>query len=349
MDTVLAIETSCDETAAALVSDGRYIRSNVVLTQETLHQRFGGVVPELAAREHIRGIVPVVEQALGDAQATWDDIAAVAVAAGPGLAGSLLVGVNMAKGLCLAYGLPLIAVNHLEGHIYANWLVKAPRPAAPADIPPTPELPAVCLVVSGGHTELIVMDAPMEYRLLGRTRDDAAGEAFDKVGRLLGLGYPGGPAIERAAKHAPGTPRDWPQVTRPWLRGSYDFSFSGVKTAMLHLTEAAGGSEALTPELTSRLAAAFQQTVVDVLVAKTCQAATECDARCILLAGGVAANRPLREALAAQATVPVRMPDIDLCTDNAAMIGAAGYVRWQAGHIAPWNLDVSPSHLLVAA
>ena len=238
MDTILALETSCDETTAAVIAGGRHILSNVVLTQEVLHRRFGGVVPELAAREHIRGIVPVVEQALRDAEVTWSDLAAVAVANGPGLAPALVVGVNMAKGIALAHGLPLIAVNHLEGHIYANWLVKTRPPGV--DMPRPPELPAVCLVVSGGHTELVIMEDHLQYRLLGRTRDDAAGEAFDKVARLLGLGYPGGPLIERAAQSA--TPeQDQPPLTRPWLRGTYDFSFSGVKTAMLRHVEAAGG------------------------------------------------------------------------------------------------------------
>ena len=346
MDILLALETSCDETTAAVIAGGRHILSNVVLTQEVLHQRFGGVVPELAAREHIRGIVPVVEQALRDAKVTWSDLAAVAVANGPGLAPALVVGVNMAKGIAFAHGLPLIAVNHLEGHIYANWLVKNRHPGA--DAPRPPELPAVGLVVSGGHTELVIMEDHLQYRLLGRTRDDAAGEAFDKVARLLGLGYPGGPLVERAARTA--TPEHHqPPLTRPWLRGTYDFSFSGVKTAMLRHVEAAGGTAALTPEMVSAYAAAFQQTVVDVLVGKTCQAADQFRARCILLAGGVAANGALRETLASAAAVPVQMPAIDLCTDNAAMIGAAGYRRWQAGHVADWDLEISPSAQLVSA
>ena len=346
MDTLLALETSCDETTAAVVADGRHILSNVVLTQEVLHQRFGGVVPELAAREHIRGIVPVVEQALRDADVTWSDLAAVAVASGPGLAPALVVGVNMAKGIAFAHGLPLIAVNHLEGHIYANWLVKTRHPGT--DVPQPPRLPAVCLVVSGGHTELILMDDHLQYRLLGRTRDDAAGEAFDKVARLLGLGYPGGPPIEQAAQ-TPTLKRHQPRLTRPWLRGTYDFSFSGVKTAMLRHVEAVGGTAALTPEKVSAYATAFQQTVVDVLVGKTCQAADQFRARCILLAGGVAANGALRDTLANEATVPVQMPDIDLCTDNAAMVGAAGYYRWQEGHLASWDLEISPSAQLVTA
>ncbi len=343
MDLLLALETSCDETTAAVIADGCSILSNVVLTQEVLHRRFGGVVPELAAREHIRGIVPVVEQALRDAEVTWADLAAVAVANGPGLAPALVVGVNMAKGIAFAHGLPLIAVNHLEGHIYANWLVK---PRSGADAPRPPELPAVCLVVSGGHTELVVMEDHLQYRLLGRTRDDAAGEAFDKVARLLGLGYPGGPLIERAAL-ASTLERHRPRLTRPWLRGTYDFSFSGVKTAMLRHVEAAGGTAALTPEMVSDYAAAFQQTVVDVLVGKTCQAADQFRARRILLAGGVAANGALRETLAGAASVPVQMPTIDLCTDNAAMIGAAGYRRWRAGHVADWNIEIAPSAQLV--
>ena len=346
MNIILGLETSCDETTAAVVADGRHILSNVVLTQEALHQRFGGVVPELAAREHIRGIVPVVEQALSDADTTWSDLAGVAVASGPGLAPALVVGLNMAKGIALTHSLPLISVNHLEGHIYANWLTKTRNPSA--GLPAPPELPAICLVVSGGHTELLVMEKHLSYRLLGRTRDDAAGEAFDKVGRLLGLGYPGGPAIERAAR-TPSLKRHQPKLTRPWLRGSYDFSFSGIKTAMLRHVEAVGGTESLTPEKVSAYATSFQQTVVDVLVKKTCQAADQFGARCILLAGGVAANRSLRQTLTDESSVPVQLPDIDLCTDNAAMIGAAGYYRWQEGYVADWDLEISPSAQLVSA
>ncbi|MDQ3700363.1 MAG: tRNA (adenosine(37)-N6)-threonylcarbamoyltransferase complex transferase subunit TsaD, partial [Chloroflexota bacterium] len=281
---VLGIETSCDETAAALVADGRTVHSSVVFSQEDLHRRFGGVVPELASRQHVLGIMPAVDQALADAGGAWEQVGAVAVSRGPGLAGSLLVGVNVAKAIAIARGVPLVGVNHLEGHVYANWITAAA----------TPEFPLLCLVVSGGHTELVLMEDHGRYRLLGRTRDDAAGEAFDKVARILGLGYPGGPAVERAATGV--VPEHLPerfQLPRPWLRGSDDFSFSGLKTAVLRIAQggaagpvgnpsrpqgiSAGVADrpviALTETETALLAAAFQEAVVDVLVGKTCQAA----------------------------------------------------------------------------
>ncbi|HEX2035921.1 MAG TPA: tRNA (adenosine(37)-N6)-threonylcarbamoyltransferase complex transferase subunit TsaD [Chloroflexota bacterium] len=379
---VLGIETSCDETAAAVVEDGRVIRSNVVFSQEDLHRQFGGVVPELASRQHLLGIMPAVERALAGAGIGWEGIAAIGVSYGPGLAGSLLVGVNTAKAIAAARRLPLVAVNHLEGHVYANWLVKdqfrvpssESRVRGPletrdsglgtareASLPPPPEFPLLCLVVSGGHTELLLMEDHGRYRLLGRTRDDAAGEAFDKVARILGLGYPGGPAIERAAMRAQTIPEAF-RLTRPWLRGSYDFSFSGLKTAVLRLAEggesgpvgnpsrlaavagAAARQDGAAPAPpVAQLAAAFQDCVVDVLVGKTCQAAVERGARQIALAGGVAANRHLRAALRAQAPVPVLCPDPDLCTDNAAMVASAAYFRLQAGDVAGLELDVRPN------
>ena len=375
--TVLGIESSCDETAAALVEDGRAIRSNVVFSQEALHRRFGGVVPELASRQHLLGIVPAVERALADAGAGWGDVSAVAVSYGPGLAGSLLVGVNAAKAMAIARELPLVGVNHLEGHVYANWLIKpdsggTTRAAGRRRAPAAPRFPLLCLVVSGGHTELVLMRAHGDFTLLGRTRDDAAGEAFDKVARILGLGYPGGPAVQRAAERAgDAIPADY-QLTRPWLRGTYDFSFSGLKTAVLRIAEggaagpvgnpsrlaavapvpAAGdalddgpgdGGGDSTPLHVAQLAAAFQQAVVDVLAGKAIQAAAEHGAKQIALAGGVAANRCLRETLAARSSVPVLCPDVDLCTDNAAMIAAAGYFRLQRGDVAGWDLDVNPN------
>ncbi|HEU5315130.1 MAG TPA: tRNA (adenosine(37)-N6)-threonylcarbamoyltransferase complex transferase subunit TsaD, partial [Chloroflexota bacterium] len=243
MTTILAIETSCDETAAAVVEDGRFMRSNVVFTQEELHRRFGGVVPELASREHVLGIMPAVERALETAGADWEQIDAIGVSYGPGLAGSLVVGVNAAKAMAFARGVPLVGINHLEGHVYANWLIKRDRWLG-ADgrrifpEPRAPQFPLLCLVVSGGHSELVLMRQHCTYQVLGRTRDDAAGEAFDKVARILGLGYPGGPAVQRAVErlrdasgllHVPPAS----QFTRPWMRGTYDFSFSGLKTAVL--------------------------------------------------------------------------------------------------------------------
>ena len=376
MTTILGIETSCDETAAAVVEDGRYIRSNVVFTQDDLHRRFGGVVPELASRQHLLGITPAIEKALEQASASWEAIDAVAVSNGPGLAGSLLVGVNAAKAIALARGRPLVGVNHLEGHIYANWLVKPEQSLQSLVLSPestslpqdsglrsggAPQFPLLCLIVSGGHTELVLMRDHGRYQLLGRTRDDAAGEAFDKVARILGLGYPGGPAIQRAAERAGGMPASTYQLTRPWLRGTYDFSFSGLKTAMLRLVEGGGlapvgnpsrlatvaaaapDARVEVPQPVAEMAAAFQEAVVDVLVGKTLQAAEEFGATQIALAGGVAANKRLREALTAQARLPVLCPAINLCTDNAAMVAAAGYYRLEAGDVAGPGLDVYPN------
>ncbi|HEV2126431.1 MAG TPA: tRNA (adenosine(37)-N6)-threonylcarbamoyltransferase complex transferase subunit TsaD [Chloroflexota bacterium] len=385
MTAVLAIETSCDETAAAVVEDGRFIRSNVVYTQEDLHRRFGGVVPEIASREHLLGIVPAIERAFAEAGVTWEGIDAIAVTYGPGLAGSLVVGVNAAKAMALARGLPLVGVNHLEGHVYANWLVKPERWVEARakgsgsgvkdgrEQPRAPQLPLLCLVVSGGHSELVLMQDHGKYRLLGRTRDDAAGEAFDKVARILGLGYPGGPAVQRAVERLRDSRGQLAippafRLTRPWLRGSYDFSFSGLKTAVLRLAEGTqagsegpvgnpsrlaavaavsneqaserGGEVSLT---SAQMAAGFQEAVVDVLVGKTVQAAGDLGVKQIALAGGVAANKRLREILLARTPVPVLIPDVDLCTDNAAMIAAAGYFRLTAGDISGWNLDVKPN------
>jgi N6-L-threonylcarbamoyladenine synthase len=324
---VLGIETSCDESAAAVVEDGRRIRSNVVATQAEVHARYGGVVPEVASRQHLRTIIPVVETAMAQAGAEWSDIDGIAVTHGPGLAGSLLVGVNAAKGFAYAQQRPLIGVNHLEGHIYANWLEDATGE-------PPPALPALCLVVSGGHSDLIVMESHGVYRRVGSTRDDAAGEAFDKVSRLIGLGYPGGPAVERAATEASPASVTLP---RAWLRGTYDFSFSGLKTAVLHLMRSPDAPTA------PAVAAEFQEAVVDVLVEKTVQAARDFAVREIMLSGGVAANTRLREAMVERAPLPVRAPPRRFCTDNAAMIGACGYFHLFRGERSDWDLDVDPN------
>ena len=346
----LAIETSCDETGIALIEDGCRIVSNVVASQVALHAPTGGIVPEVAARAHLRWIVPSLEAAWTDAAsaagATWDDIEAVSVTYGPGLAGSLLVGINFAKALAWVHEVPLVGVNHLEGHIYAAWL-RDPDETDRAD----PVFPLVALVVSGGHSFLAEMPDHLTYRLLGATLDDAAGEAFDKVGRLLGLGYPGGPAISRAAESATRHDRVFP---RAWLGDSYDLSFSGLKTAARRIiTEArADAGLADTPEaplpddVVAELAWGFQDSVVDVLATKTIRAARSSGARSIVMGGGVAANSALRARLAAEADalgVPLIVPRPSLCTDNGAMIGAAGARRFAAGERARLDLDARPS------
>ncbi|MDP2917531.1 MAG: tRNA (adenosine(37)-N6)-threonylcarbamoyltransferase complex transferase subunit TsaD [Dehalococcoidia bacterium] len=331
---VLAIESSCDETAAAIVEDGAKILSNQVASQVEIHARYGGIVPEVASRQHILSIIPVIEQTMSQAHAVWKDIDAVAVTSGPGLAGSLIVGVNVAKSIALVRRLPITGVNHLEGHIYANWLMGYEV-----------RFPMLCLIVSGGHSDLVLMKGHGDYALLGRTRDDAAGEAFDKAARILGLGYPGGPAIERAA--AKGTPSL--PLPRSWLEGTDDFSFSGVKTALLRMVEAgkiATGQDGSLPTVADA-AASFQKAVVDVLVTKTIAAAKEHRVDQILLAGGVAANRRLRKQLMDNSPIPVLVPDIGLCTDNAAMIAACGYFRFRAKRVDGLDLDAVPNLSMV--
>jgi N6-L-threonylcarbamoyladenine synthase len=342
---VLAVESSCDETGIALVEGGSRIRSNVVASQVALHAPTGGIVPEVAARAHLRWILPVLDEAWRDAGATWADVGAVAVTRGPGLAGSLLVGINVAKTLAWVHDKPLIGVNHLEGHVYAAWL----RDPGEADRE-EPAFPLVALVVSGGHTFLVEMTDHLTYRLLGQTVDDAAGEAFDKVGRLLGLDYPGGPAIQRAAE---GASRHDATFPRAWMGDTYDFSFSGLKTAARRTVDAARADaglreaeEALPDAVTAELAWGFQDAVVDVLVSKTIRAATSIGARSIVLGGGVAANSVLRSRLAGEAEalgVPLIVPRPGLCTDNGAMIGAAGARRFVAGERAGLDLEATPS------
>jgi len=281
---ILGIETSCDETAASVVEDGVRILSNKIASQVEIHARYGGVVPEVASRQHMLSIIPVVQQAMAEAEVDWKDIDAVGVTKGPGLAGSLLVGVNTAKAISIAHGLPLIGVNHLEGHIYANWLTGC-----------SICFPVICLIVSGGHSDLVLMKGHGEYELLGCTRDDAAGEAFDKVARILGLGYPGGPVVEKAADNGAAVIR----LPHAWLEGTNDFSFSGIKTALLRLVE--GGKIALDDNRSNGLpsrfdaAASFQKAVVEVLAAKTIALAKDLGVSQILVAGGVAANKGLRQ------------------------------------------------------
>ena len=318
----LGIETSCDETAVGIVADGRRMLTNVIASQAEIHARYGGVVPEVASRHHIEAMIGVVKAALIEAKCKPSDIDGIAVTAGPGLAGSLLVGLNTAKTLAYTWSKPLIAVNHLEGHLYANWLVEEARP----------ELPAIVLIVSGGHSEIILAEDHGKYRLLGRTRDDAAGEAFDKAARVLGLGFPGGPAIERAARESGPKP---PRLPRAWLGDSKDFSFSGLKTAV-------GQVHAEGKYAVAEIAAGFQKAVIEVLVKKTVKAAMEFDVRCVLLSGGVAANGPLRAALREASPLPVWVPPPVLCTDNGAMIAAAAHFRAEAG-LSGLDLDVRSS------
>ncbi len=365
MTLILAIESSCDETSAALVRDGRTIVSNAVISQEEVHRLYGGIVPEVASREHILKIMPVVEEALAPLEDPAGEVDAVAVTHGPGLAGSLLVGVNAAKALAFSWSKPLLAVHHLEAHIYANWLITGEET-------PPPRFPCLCLIISGGHTSLVLMQDHGRFQQLGQTLDDAAGEAFDKGARILGLGYPGGPAIEAAArKGQPGRFR----LPRSRLPGTHDFSFSGLKTALYRLAQEerrresslhygsepfpeshpaevprlsrAGEQPPLSPQVAADLAAAFQDAVVEVLVHKTLEAANIYGVLEVLLAGGVAANSCLREEMGLHLNVPLHMPPPRLCTDNAAMVGAAAYWHFVRGDFAPWELDVYPNLPLV--
>ena len=399
---VLGIESSCDETGAAIVRDGRYLLSNVVASQAEIHDRYGGVVPEVASRQQLASVIPVVETAMEQAGCRWEDIDAIAATYGPGLAGSLLVGLTVGKTLALARNLPFLGVNHLEAHIYANWLRKGEEVSEQADSQINaldaswdyqegdPSFPLICLVISGAHSELVLVRGHGQYELLGRTRDDAAGEAFDKVSRILGLGYPGGPAIQQAAQRAEeellqqkkpvALARNVYRLPRAWLRGTYDFSFSGLKTAMLHLAEgvSAGteeqavassrntgntGNTAHTGKQVSQytrmgvqaaqkgspnvslLAASFQEAIVDVLAVKTRLAAQEYHVKQVVLAGGVAANKSLRARLE-QELRPLRIrlsyPPIEFCTDNAAMIGSAAFFHLCQGEQHGLDLDVQP-------
>jgi N6-L-threonylcarbamoyladenine synthase len=357
MTTILGIETSCDETSAAVVVDGQVIRSNIVSSQIDLHAQYGGIFPEIASRAHIERIYPVVEEAIAEANVTLKDIDAIAVTRGPGLAGSLVVGVNMAKGLALGARLPLLAINHLEGHVYSLWLAGSNFRFVPGQPSPDEssasvpiEFPVVVLVVSGGHTELILMTGHGQYQRLGATLDDAAGEAFDKVGRLLGLPYPGGPSIQKAAQGGDPAAFDFPRAS---LRGdhgerNHDFSFSGLKTAVLRtLQRIQPGYQPdgeLSPGLpVADLAASFQAAVVDVLVEKTTRAAHDSGAKEVFIAGGVSANAALRAAMIERAGLPVRVPPLALCTDNAAMIAEAGHFRFMAGQRDSLGFDVTPT------
>ena len=326
---IMGIETSCDETSVSIVKNGREIVSNIVSSQIESHKRFGGVVPEIASRHHVEQITIVLEEAMKEAGVSYDDLDAVAVTEGPGLVGALLIGVNAAKTVAFAHGIPLVGVHHIAGHIYANRLVKEM------------EFPLLALVVSGGHTELVYMREHGHFEVIGETRDDAAGEAYDKVARTLNMPYPGGPHIDRLAANGEATI----DLPRAWLEdGSYDFSFSGLKSAVIntvHNAEQRG--ETIKPE---NLAASFQESVVDVLVTKTLHAVKEYPVKQVLLAGGVAANKGLRAALtAAFSEVPdveLIIPPLSLCGDNAAMIAAAGSILFEKGQRAGLALNANP-------
>jgi N6-L-threonylcarbamoyladenine synthase len=326
---ILGIESSCDETAAAVLADGAKILSSVVASQDEIHARYGGVVPELASRRHVEMILPVIQKALADANLGFPDLDAMAVTQGPGLIGSLLVGCSVAKALAYVHKLPLVGVNHLEGHIFAAFLQE-----------PKPTYPFLALVVSGGHTALYLASRPLSYRLIGQTRDDAAGEAFDKVAKLLGLGYPGGPVIERTARA--GDPTAIPFPLAQIADGAPDFSFSGIKTAVSLFVKR---HKPLSEQLAADIAASFQAAVVKALVRKTVKAALLLGVRRVLLTGGVAANRALRAALNAEAEArkwEIFIPSPSLCTDNAAMIAAAGAARLRAGERASLTLNAIP-------
>lgn len=339
---ILGIETSCDETAAAVVEEGVEILSNVIASQSEIHAQYGGIFPEMASRAHIETIHKVIASALAQAHVSLDDISAISVTRGPGLAGSLLVGLNAAKGLALARRLPLIGINHLEGHIYSLQITENTHEV---------EFPILALIVSGGHTEMILVEEQLKYQRLGGTLDDAAGEAFDKVGRLLGLPYPGGPNVEEAAKGGNPDAFDFP---RAWMDNSWDFSFSGLKTAVMRAVQQrfpewdTGRDPSSVNLPIADLAASFQSAIIEVLKEKSVQAAEKHKARAIFVSGGVSANLALCAAITKRAgEIPVYHPPGHLCTDNAAMIAAAGYWRYQAGQRDGWDLDARPTWPLI--
>jgi N6-L-threonylcarbamoyladenine synthase len=347
---VLGIETSCDETAAAVVEDGSQLLSNVIASSVDLHIQYGGVVPEIAARSHIEVIVPVIEQALQQAKTDWDGVDAIAVTYGPGLGGSLLIGVETARTLAIVYGKPLYAVNHVEGHMYANFITGTSLPGYTLPVA-APAFPILALIVSGKHSQLVLFRGHFDYELLGQTHDDAIGEAFDKVAKMLGLPYPGGPSVGKKALEGDPSRYNLPKAK---LDGKYDFSFSGLKTAVLRLAQAEIGADFTFPskDLPDRLsevqkadiAASFQRIAVAALVDKTILAFEAFQPASVIIAGGVAASPELRRQLAERLPCPITYTDPKLCTDNGAMIAALGCVmaRSQRPVANPFTLDIKP-------
>lgn len=337
---ILGIESSCDETAAAIVEDGKKLLSNVVVSQIDIHKEYGGVIPEIAARSHIEAINPVINKALAEANLTIDDVDAIAVTYAPGLIGSLLIGTLAARTLAILHHKPLVKVQHVEGHVYANFLNEK-----------QPEFPLLALIVSGGHSQLVLFKDHGSYKLLGQTNDDAIGEAFDKVAKILGLPYPGGPAIARAAKDGDKFKYHLPDAK---LKHPYDFSFSGLKTAVLRAVQKEVGvsydfpsfklKDKLKTSEINDFAASFQYTAIKTLVTKTVKAYNEFQPKSVVIAGGVAANQELREQLKAALPIDIDYAPINLCTDNAAMIATLGYYKFINGKVTdPYELEVIPS------
>lgn len=347
---VFGIETSCDETAAAVVEDGEHLLSNVVASSMDLHAKYGGVVPEIAARSHIEAILPVIHQALDDAKCTWDDIDAIAVTHGAGLSGSLLIGVMTARTLAIARQKPLYGINHVEAHVYANFLSKTSLPGykMPAS---QPKFPMLTIIISGGHTQLALFKDHFDYRLLGQTQDDAVGEAFDKVAKMLGLPYPGGPEVSKLAAQGDANRYDLPKAQV----GKYDFSFSGLKTAVLRLAQAEIGadydfpstklSERLSAAQKAGIAASFQRVAIATIASKARLAYNEFQPKSIVIAGGVAANQELRRQLTEAIPLPLEYPDLKLCTDNGAMVATLGCYKLSRGQTEadPYKLAVDPN------
>lgn len=348
---ILGIETSCDETAAAVVEDGKKLLSNVVASSMDIHAQYGGVVPEIAARSHIEAINPVINQALKEANCTWDDIDGIAVTYGAGLGGSLLVGVLAARTLAIVHQKPLYACNHVEGHVYANFLTETTLPELRMP-KKAPEFPMLALILSGKHTQLVLFKDHFEYKIMGRVHDDAIGEAFDKVAKIIGLPYPGGPNIEKRAKE--GNPKAY-RFPKAHMEDPYAFSFSGVKTAVLRTAQAEIGedynfpsfklAERLSEAQKSDIAASFQRVAIETVVDKTVAAFEEFKPKSVVIAGGVAASSALREALSARIPIEVRYPDFKLCTDNGAMIAALGCFKMKKDQPVadPLSLDIQPS------